>query len=181
MSRPCLLETWAACERELLGFLRHHAPVGVGAEDLLHDLFLRALRQDRGFCELHNPRAWLFEVARNLVTDQLRRKRETVALPEDLVAVSDVEEIDEVDRLSGCLPRVLSELSAEDREAIELCDLAGVTQARFAEMKDLSLAGAKSRVQRARRRLRARLLECCQVTLDPSGKVCCFVPRMPAG
>ncbi len=177
MSGSCLLETWAACERELLGFLRHHAPAGVGAEDLLHDLFLRALRQDRGFCELHNPRAWLFEVARNLVTDQLRRKRETVALPEDLVAGDDAEEIDEVDRLSGCLPRALSELSAEDREVIELCDLGGVTQARFAAMKGLSLAGAKSRIQRARRRLRVRLLEGCQVKLDPMGKVCCFVPR----
>lgn len=178
MSRPCLLEAWAACAGELLGFLRHNAPVGVDAEDLLHDLFLRALRQDRGFCALRNPRAWLFEVARNLVTDQLRRKRETVALPENLVVSgNDADEIDEVDRLSVCLPRVLSELAAEDREVIELCDLGGVTQARFAAMKGLSLSGAKSRIQRARRRLRAQLLEVCQVKLDPMGKVCCFVPR----
>lgn len=181
MSRPCLLEAWAACEGELLGFLRHHAPAGVGAEDLLHDLFLRALGRDRGFCELRNPRAWLFEGARNLVTDQLRRKRETVALQDDLVAGDEADEGDEVDRLSRCLPRVLSELAAEDREAIELCDLGGVTQARFAAMKGLSLAGAKSRVQRARRRLRMRLLEACQVQLDPVGRVCCFVPPPPAG
>lgn len=180
MSRPCLLEAWTACEGELLGFLRHHVPAGVSPEDVLHDLFLRALRQDRGFCELRNPRAWLFEVARNLVTDQLRRRRETVALPEDLAA-SDaaVEEIDEVDRLSACLPRVLSELAVEDRESIELCDIGGMTQARFAELKGLSLPGAKSRIQRARQRLRARLLQACQVKLDPAGKVCCFVPRAP--
>lgn len=40
---------------------------------------------------------------------------------------------DEVDRLSGCPPRVLSKLAAEDREAIEWCDLGGVTQAQSAE------------------------------------------------
>jgi RNA polymerase sigma-70 factor (ECF subfamily) len=182
MSRPCLLEAWNACEGELLGFLRHHAPAGVGAEDLLHDLFLRALRQDRGFCELGNPRAWLFEVARNLLTDQLRRKRDTVELPDDLAASADeADAVDEVDRLSACLPRVLSELAAEDRESIELCDIGGMTQARFAELKGLSLPGAKSRIQRARQRLRARLLEACQVRLDATGKVCCFAPRPPPG
>ena len=180
MSRPCLLEAWNASEGELLGFLRHHAPAGVSAEDLLHDLFLRALRQDAGFCALRNPRAWLFEVARNLVTDQLRRRRETVALPEDLSASEDEPDGgEEVDRLSACLPRVLSELGAEDREAIELCDIGGMAQVRFAELKGLSLPGAKSRVQRARRRLRARLLEACQVKLGPTGRVCCFVPRPP--
>jgi RNA polymerase sigma-70 factor (ECF subfamily) len=50
-----------------------------------------------------------------------------------------------------CLPRVLSELSAEDREAITLCDLQGMAQAEFARTTGLSLSAAKSRVQRARR------------------------------
>ena len=43
----------------------------------------------------------------------------------------------------------------------------------------LSLPAAKSRVQRARLRLRAQLAEACQVTFDDKGKVCCFVPRPP--
>jgi len=178
MSRPCLLETWAACERELLAFLRRRVPQGVIAEDVLHDLFLRASRQDAGFCELDNPRAWLFEVARNLVTDQLRRSaRLGVELPEDLAA--EPAEIDAVDQLAACVPRVLSELSTEDREAIERCDLEGMPQAQYAALKGLSLPGAKSRIQRARMKLRMKLLEGCNVRLDSSGKVCCFVPRPP--
>ena len=55
-----------------------------------------------------------------------------------------------VDLLSHCLPRVLSELSPEDREAIVFCDIQGVTQRAFAERLGLSLPAAKSRVQRAR-------------------------------
>jgi RNA polymerase sigma-70 factor (ECF subfamily) len=159
-------------------FLRHHIPGGVSAEDLLNDVFLRALRQDGGFCKLDNPRAWLFEVARNLVTDQLRRSaRRGVELSDDLAAAPT--EVDEVDQLAACLPRVLSELSTEDREAIERCDLEGMPQAQFAALKGLSLPGAKSRIQRARRRLRLKLLKGCQVRLDSSGRVCCFVPRPP--
>jgi RNA polymerase sigma-70 factor (ECF subfamily) len=50
----------------------------------------------------------------------------------------------------------LAELSAEDRETLTLFDLEGLTQEAYAQFKGLSLPGAKSRVQRARKRLRDR-------------------------
>ena len=130
------------------------------------------------FCRVENPRAWLFQVARNLLVDRLRLTREQVPLPDDLLADAPPE-IAPVDLLSHCLPRVLSELSAEDREAIVLCDIQGVTQKAFAERLGLTLPAAKSRVQRARLRLRSQLADACQLTFDAEGKVCCFVPRPP--
>ena len=42
------------------------------ADDLLQDVFVKAMRQGRGFCALDNPRAWLFQVARNALVDRLR-------------------------------------------------------------------------------------------------------------
>jgi len=86
-------------------------------------------------------------------------------------------ESDAVGNLSECLPRVLLELSAEDREVITRCDLDGMSQQHFAELKDISLSAAKSRVQRARRRLRQTLETNCQVRMNDVGNVCCFVPR----
>lgn len=174
MSR-CVTKAWHAHEAELLGFVRHH--YREGAEDLLQEVFLKAISQGDTFCALANPRAWLFQVARNLIVDRLRLTRTEVPLPEDLYAETD--EPAPVDALSECLPRVLAELSAEDREAITLCDLAGLTQQAYAERLGLSLPAAKSRVQRARARLRARLVEACQVRFDDFGQVCCHVPRSP--
>ncbi|MFV8823167.1 sigma-70 family RNA polymerase sigma factor [Thauera sp. WH-2] len=182
MTVPCLLEAWSAHEAELLRYLRHRLRQPAEAEDVLHDLFLRAVRQRERFCAVTNPRAWLFEVARNIVIDNARRAHASEPLPDNLVAFDEAEsELAPVDRLSACLPRVLSELAAEDREALECCDIDGMTQQAFAELKGLSLPGAKSRVRRARQRLRAQLLTACQVQLDEDGKVCCFVPRPPLG
>ena len=167
----------------MLRYLRHHLRQPGEAEDLLHDLFLKALRQRERFCAVGNPRAWLFAVARNLVIDHARRMHASVPLSDDPGAVALACASEEgpapVDLLSACLPRVLSELAAEDREAIERCDIGGMTQHAFAEFAGLSLPGAKSRVQRARQRLRAQLVRACQVQLDEHGKVCCFVPRPP--
>lgn len=68
-------------------------------------------------------------------------------LPEDVAA--ETGETAAIDDLASCLPPVLSELSADDRDAITLCDLEGTTQEEYARGKCLSLAGARSRVQRA--------------------------------
>ncbi len=173
----CLMRAWKHHESELRAWLRGRLGNRDDADDLLQDLFLKALRQDRRFCEIRNARAWLFEVARNALADRLRLRRDLVELPDDLVQGH--EEPTPLDGLADCLPRALAALSAEDREAITRCDLEGMTQAELAALKGLTLPGAKSRVQRARRRLRARLTEACQVRFDESGRVCCFVPRAP--
>jgi RNA polymerase sigma-70 factor (ECF subfamily) len=173
----CLTKAWTQHEPELRGWARHRLNNPTDADDLLQDLFLKALRQGDRFCSVQNARAWLFEVARNTLADRLRVARHTVELPDDLPSPAD--ESDAVDTLTGCLPRVLSELDAEDRDAITLCDLQGMAQADYARAKGLSLSAAKSRIQRARQRMKARMTVACQVQLDDAGHVLDFVPRAP--
>jgi RNA polymerase sigma-70 factor (ECF subfamily) len=174
----CIADAWEKHEAELRRFLRHRTRDDAEAQDLLQEVFLRALRQKNGLCGIDSPRAWLFQTARNLLVDRLRLAKEQLPLPEDLV-VEPVEEAAPVDGLSQCLPRVLAELSPQDREAITLCDIEGMTQQDFARLKGITLPAAKSRVQRARARLKARMTEACQVRFDASGEVAGFVPRPP--
>ena len=174
----CVLEAWQQHETELSRFLRHRTGSRDEAEDLLQEVFLRAVAQGEAFCALRDWRAWLFRVARNLLVDHLRSTKPQVPLPDDLRAEDDLDPAP-VDRLGQCLPRVLSELSVPDREAITLCDIEGLTQQAYAERMGLTLPAAKSRVQRARERLRVRLIEACEVRFDDGGRVCCFSPRPP--
>jgi RNA polymerase sigma-70 factor (ECF subfamily) len=171
------MTAWHANEADLRGWLRHRLGNPVEAEDMLQDLFVKAMRQGERFCAIANARAWLFQVARNALADRMRLKRETIELPADLA--SEVEDVATVDSLVACLPRVLAELSPQDREAIVLCDLEGLPQDEYARRTGLTLPGAKSRIQRARRRLRERLTQGCQVRLDVAGQVSDFVPRPP--
>lgn len=177
-SPACLMTAWSVCEGELLGYLRHRVGHIEDAEEVLQEVFIKAMRQGEQFCDVDNPRAWLFQVARNALADRLRVSREYVALPDDLVDPPQDIPLP-VDDLSQCLPRVLSELSEEDRFAIVFCDMDGKSQQALAERLDLSLSGAKSRLQRARLRLKQRIEIACQVRFDESGAVCCFTPRPP--
>jgi RNA polymerase sigma-70 factor, ECF subfamily len=46
-----------------------------------------------------------------------------------------------------------------------------LSQQHLAEREGISLSGAKSRVQRAREKLRQLLLECCHFELDRLGRI----------
>ena len=122
------------------------------AADALQDLFLKAMGQGSRFCAIRDPRAWLFEVARHHLVDLQRKHREWVSLPDDLHHEAPTSAV--VDDLTGCLPRVLSELDEADRLILSCCDINGMTQQAFATAQGLTLAAAKSRLQRARVRLK---------------------------
>lgn len=169
-------QVWLQHKTGLRGFLLHRAANPGDADDVLQEVFLKALSQGNAFDQLENPRAWLFHVARNLLVDRLRLRKDQVPLPDDLCAEPELE-VQAVDRLSQCIPRVLSELSTQDREAILFCDLRGMSQKDYAEYLGLTLPAAKSRVQRARQRMQAQMVKACQVRFDETGKICCFVPR----
>lgn len=176
--RPCLTRAWREMRGEVRGWLRHQIDNDAEADDLLQEVFLRALRQGDAFCTLDNPRAWLFQVARNALTDRQRRSRPSTPLADNFLApIADAPST--VDALSQCLPRVLSELGSTDRFAIIFCDIEGQPQQALAERLGISLSGAKSRLQRARQRLKAQLVSACQVRFDAQGQVADFVPRPP--
>lgn len=177
-----LLSLWSRHEAELRRWLRSRAPNASEVDDMLQDVFLKTLKHREHLDSISQPRAWLFEVTRNTLIDRLRVSRERFPLPEDLDMVpAPVEQTDTVDTLAqACLPRVLAEMDPQDREAIELCDLQGMSQADFAQHKQLTLSAAKSRVQRARKRMRERMTSACQVSFDDSGRVDDFIPRSPS-
>lgn len=178
-SFACVAAAWTAHEAELRGYLHHQLSDGPAADDLLQDVFLKAMRQGKGFCSLDNPRAWLFQVARNALIDRARLAKPQVSLDESSLDIEAPlpETVAPVDALAGCVARVLGELSAEDAAILRACDLGGQTQREFAESHGLSLSAAKSRLLRARQRMREQMSSACQVRFDDDGSVSGHVPR----
>jgi len=171
----CVSNAWRAHESELRGYLIHRLGNSQLAEDMLQKVFIKAMRQGTSFCSLDNSRAWLFQVARNALVDYIRQHRETIEVPDDIPEPD--EKIEPIVPLGECVGRVLTELSPDDRDIIEQCDLNGMKQQAYSDVHDLTLAAVKSRLLRARMKMRHTLSTNCQVHFDADGRVDGHVPR----
>jgi len=138
--------------RFLAGYVGdHHA-----AEELAQEALLRGYRWIHQLQYSDGARAWLISIARNLARRWLRRhtRRRTVSLPADLQASEGRSATAE--RFDAVL-RALAGLRAADREVVVLFELDGLSYVEIATITGRSEPALRSRLMRARRRLRAIL------------------------
>jgi len=133
-------------------------------DDLLQELWLRAMEHQRTFCSLQYTRAWLFRVAHNLLVDQWRSATHHDIAPAELPEIPFLE--DQNHTLEQCLTHRLAGLSIEDRSILEACELGGMRLNVYAEAHALTLSATKARLARARKRLRKALEEGCAHAME---------------
>lgn len=160
---------WAEYHQRLSAFVRNRVPPD-DADDLLQDIFLKIYTKLDTLDDSAVMRYWLIQVARNTVTDYYRRRRPTEALPEWLDELEPDVDSAVKRELSECLEPMIDRLPDRYRTAVQLSEIEQKTQKEVAEIENLSLSGAKSRVQRGRKILKEMLSECCTVELDRSNR-----------
>ena len=175
-----MADLYAEVRRSLLGFLRKHTGDAQVAEDLLHDVVVKALvaSQDADNAP-HNLTGWLYAVARNAAMDLHRRARPTEELPEDLPAPLRDDDAT-ASELANCLRPMAERLPATYRDTVIAAEFDGLSLADVAKAQGLSLSAVKTRTSRGRRLLQQELVECCRVALSPQGAVMDYDARKAA-
>lgn len=141
-----------------------------GAEDAAQEAFIKAYRnlsQYRG----GSFKAWLLRIVTNVCYDQLRHvQRRPASSLEDLAVdpehagklVDHAEQPGDYalrQELSHVIQRGIEQLPAEQRMVLTLSDVEGLSYEEIAAVMDTSLGTVKSRLSRARAKLRDFLLE----------------------
>jgi RNA polymerase sigma-70 factor (ECF subfamily) len=135
------------------------------AEELTAEVFAQAwVQRDRYDPSLGSPATWLFAIATNLLRHHYRsedrRRRALIRLDPPGQVSSGEDELLAGIVAGGALPRVaaaLLELEAVDRDCIYLFAVAGLSYDEIATSLSLPLGTVKSRMRRARLRLRSAL------------------------
>ena len=159
-------------QSRLRNFIRRRVPDEFEAEDVLQDVFYRFVEANRLLMPIDHVTGWLFQVARNRITDLFRKKK-----PENFSDADVVNEEGELLRIEDMLPspdagpealyvrhmileeleHALSELPDEQREVFIAHELEGRSFKELSQESGTSVNTLLSRKRYAVLHLRERL------------------------
>lgn len=147
---------------QLYNFARWLTQDASEADDLVQESYVKALRGFSGFQTGTNFRAWIFRILRNtFLTSRSGLKLGQVEAEIDSIAANDPSPeavlISKADR--DVIRQALQELPVPFREVLLLCDVEDMAYEEIAQVLAIPIGTVMSRVHRARKALRARLIE----------------------
>lgn len=163
---------WRELSDRLRQFIRSRVTSAADVDDILQTVFLRIHENVDGLRRVQRLESWVFQITRNAVADHFRTNQHTSNEGVSPIAVGGPSETENVNEVAaGCLTTLIDHLPEDQKRAVSMYELEGVSQADIADRESISLSGAKSRIQRGRRKLEELLRECCQFQLDARGNV----------
>lgn len=159
------------------------------ADDVAQDVLLRIYEGTQSLRNTSKLEAWAYGIARRTIADYYRSRRLPDSSGDEVEAIPDSDsdagsgfatfqgDHSVHEEVLGWLRPAAEQLPAKYRDALLLADFEGRTQKEMAEILGLSLAGAKSRVRRARVLLGQELARCCEIALSREGKAIDFHRR----
>jgi RNA polymerase sigma-70 factor, ECF subfamily len=157
----------------LMGVARRLTRNQAEAEDLVQDTFVKALRARGQYQAGTNLKAWLLKILKNTFINRYHRanlERATLATPladpmtdgwmshASMAAMRDPEAMALKPQLEEALSRCIDDLPEEFRMVVLLADAQGFSYKEVAETLGCPLGTVMSRLHRARRQLKSRLV-----------------------
>lgn len=169
----CTNYIWEEFSTPLKDFIKKRIPKEQDADDILQEVFIKIHNNVESLMDDNKIDGWIYRITRNVIIDYYRKNNKPIKLidfPEELKKETN-EELPSNREIANCLMAMIADLPDKYKEAIILTEFQNLTQKELSQKMGLSLSGAKSRVQRARAKLKEMLLECCQLEFDRCGNV----------
>ncbi len=158
--------------KALFSFVQYRVNNKEIAEDIVQDVFFKMYKSFDGLNNKGKLKAWMYQVSRNAIVDHYRKKKFTSEndLPETL-HIEEVPTNESLEELTRCIKPMVNNLPEKYKAAVYASEIEGVKQKEIAERLNISLSGAKSRIQRGRKLLKDMFLGCCKIELDSRSNI----------
>lgn len=166
---------WKEFDAKLRLFILKHVGDEDAADDVLQEVYLKIHSNIQTLRDDTKLKSWLYQIARNAIIDHYRYQRTMGKLTGMLAFSVDLEMKDgdhsSIYELYQSIESMINQLPHKYREVLVLTEYEGLSQKEIAERLGISLAAVKSRVRRAKEKLRDSLLACCHFKYDRLGNV----------
>lgn len=163
-------QLWEEFHMKLESFVRSRITDSEAAKDIVQDVFVKINSNINTLKDSTKLTSWVFQITRNSIVDYFRKQRFCFEQNEiDITSLNLEENYNEI--FFDNTIRFINMLPAKYRDALLLTEYEGLSQLQLAEHLGISYAGAKSRVQRAKAKLKELFLRCCDIESDCFGNI----------
>ncbi len=182
-----LEQIWQDIHDPLKAFILKKVNEPTEADDIIQDTFVKMRMNIEKLQDYSKINSWIYQIARNNINDYFRNKNKfsdkTSGSLSSLELITeeddDMKTLLQTKRFSDYTLSVINQLPEKYREAIYLADIEGISQVELAKKLNISVSGAKSRVQRGRQKIKEIVLKCCDINADKYGNIVDYIPRNP--
>jgi RNA polymerase sigma-70 factor (ECF subfamily) len=163
-------QIWIQFKDELLGFIKSKINDRSLADDILQDVFIKIHSNIDSLDSQAKLSSWVYQITRNTIIDYYRKKK--IVDYKDSLDFNVPEASETISKdFSKCLIPFMKTLPASDQDALNKTVFGGMTQKEYALQNGMSYSGLKSKIQRARMKLKNEFVQCCKVESDTYGNI----------
>lgn len=197
---------WDSNQQKLKAFVLSNVKTKSATEDILQESYLQGYTHFAALQEKEKFTAWIYRITRNYIYRYFNEKKKFAPVSDDVFEKeseypSFLQENKSIQHLAAqCGAKIgdyqhllhhdihtiyaelvlqlpdFQNIPIEYIEAWVACDVKQTPQKVYAEAKGISLSAAKSRVQRAREKIKNILMDCCLFEFDVRGAVVNYTP-----
>ncbi len=149
-------------------------------DDIFQDVFLKIHSNINTLKDEKKMQSWIFQITRNCITDYYRNgKSDSVDTGDGFneQEEADIEYETKLENVTSGLESIINSLPEKYAKALKRVEIDGIAQTDLAQELEISVSGAKSRVQRGRKLVKDVLLDCCKFQFDKYGTFIDYQPK----
>ncbi len=137
------------------------------ANDLLQDVFIKIHLNVHKIKKQESIKSWIYTITVNVINDYFKKQSKQQNLLNNTIVFE--KETPKEHTAKDCIIPLINHLPPTYKEAMLLSEVNGLKQVEVAKILNISLSGAKSRIQRGRNLLKEGFIACCDYKLNESG------------
>ena len=133
-------------------------------KDILQEVFIRIHLNVSKIKNNESLKSWLFTITHNVIMDHFKRQSKQIPFLE-----TPENDENQTHSAKNCIRPLINKLPEKYREALLMSEINGKKQFEVAEALNISVSGAKSRIQRGRKLLQQGFIDCCDYKINDKG------------
>lgn len=168
-----LLETWEELNKHLLFFIKKRIKTKEDAEDILQDVYIKLHKNIDTLTDEKKLVSWIYQITRNTINDCYKRcyRIKKVEFEEYHIELTQEEEENLNDEILISMKKIIEELPEDSKELIKLYEFEDMSHKEISKKLEIKENTSKSRLKRAKEKLKNQLDECCVFQIDKFGNI----------